>query len=571
MKEKIINKLSKLINKKAREINEVLEVPPQEDLGDYSFPCFILSKELKKSPVEIAENLKKKIEKSELMKVLEKIETKGPYLNFFMKKQNLAQEIIQEILEKKQDYGKIKNLKSKKIMVEFPSPNTNKPLHLGHLRNMSIGESVSRILEFAGEKVIRANLNNDRGIHVCKSMLAYQKFGKNKKPDKKSDHFVGDFYVLFNKKLKQNPELEDEAKELLKKWENNNEKTRKLWKKMNKWAFDGFQETYKTFGIKFDKEYYESKLYKYGKKIVEEGLRKHVFEKTPDGAVIIDLRKQNLDQKVLLRPDKTSLYITQDLYLAKVKQQEFKLDGSIYVVGNEQIYHFNVLFNIIKKLKLKSSADLKHLSYGMVELPEGKMKSREGTIVDADDLIEEVRQIAETELKKREKLSKKELKERSLTIALAAIKYFLLKINMEKNMKFNPKESINFDGNTGPYILYSYARANSIIKKSDKEKSNKKLTKIQPNSFHNLESKEFVLIKKLGYFPEVFQKTKTSLNPSIIANYAYELSHLFSEFYRDNKVVGSEYEARRLQIVESFKIILKTCMNLLGIEVLERM
>ncbi len=559
MKQLIIKLLKKSVPLDEKEIYNLIEIPPSTELGDYAFPCFVLSKKLKKSPTQIAQDLEQKIE---LPKEIEKIETKGPYLNFFTNKKIFAEKTVKEILDKKENYGKTNILNKKRIMIEFPSPNTNKPLHLGHLRNMSIGESISRLMEFNGAKVIRANLNNDRGIHISKSMLAYQKFGKNKKPNKKPDHFVGDFYVLFNEKSKKNKRLEKEAQELLQKWENGDKKTIALWKKMNKWALEGFEETYKKFGIKLDKNYYESEIYKKGKEIVYEGLKKGIFKKRKDNAIIINLGKE-LGEKVLLRADETSVYITQDLYLAKLKFKN-NLDYSIYITGNEQDYHFAVLFSIIKKLGWGFADKLKHISYGMVFLPEGKMKSREGTVVDADDIIERVRLLVEQELKKREKLSKKELESRSLKIALAAIKYFLLKTDIKKNMIFNPKESINFEGDTGVYLQYSYARASSILRKAKiKPKKKFKITELKP--------KEIELVKKLSEFPEIVLKSYSDFNPSHIANYSYQLAKIFNEFYHKCPVINSKQEDFRIALVQSFRFVLKNSMKLLGIDVINEM
>ncbi|MEJ2268079.1 MAG: arginine--tRNA ligase, partial [Nanoarchaeota archaeon] len=435
---------------------------------------------------------------------------------------------------------------------EFPSPNTNKPLHLGHLRNMSIGESVSRILEFSGEKVIRANLNNDRGIHICKSMTAYEKFGKDKKPGrKKSDHFVGDFYVLYNKKL--NDKLKSRAQEILQLWEKGDKKIHALWKKMNNWALEGFKETYDKFGIHHDIEFFESNLYKKGKNIVEKGLKNGIFEKTKDGAIKINLEKEKLGEKVLMRKDGTSVYMTQDLYLAKLKFEKYKIDKSIYVVGNEQNYHFNVLFSILRKLGFKKQ--MYHLSYGMVELPEGKMKSREGNVVDADNLIKDVQKLVKKELNKREKLSKKELEKRSLIISLASIKYMLLKTDIKKNMLFNPKESVSFEGNAGPYLLYTYARSCSILKKAKNYSSNIKIK--------NLEKQENKLLTKLNNFTDIFSKAKENLNPFLIANYSYELCKTFNEFYHSCPVINSDNENFRLLLVDSFRHVLKNSLYLL--------
>lgn len=547
------------VDLKKEEIENLIEIPPSSKMGDYSFPCFFLAEKLKKNPHEIALEIKEKI----FDKNFEEVQVLGAYVNFFVDKKKFAENIIKEILKEKENFGKSNIGKKEKTMVEFPSPNTNKPLHLGHLRNMSIGESVSRILEFNSEKVIRASINNDRGVHICKSMIAYKKYGKNKKPTKKSDHFVGDFYVKFNQMVKENKDYEKKAQECLQKWEAKDKETLDLWKKMNKWALDGFKETYKTFGIKHDKEYYESKIYKKGKEIVLEGLKKGIFEKKQDGSVSINLEKEKLGEKILLRDDGTSLYIVQDIYLAKLKQDEYKISKSIYVVGNEQEYHFNVLFEILLKLGFNYK-NLEHLSYGMVNLPEGKMKSREGIVVDADSLIEEVQNLVKKELNSREKLSKKELDSRSLKIALAAIKYFLLKIDTKKDMLFNPKKSISFEGDTGPYLLYSYARASSILKKSKN-----KINKVGPKK--NLEESELKLIKKLSQFSESVLNSYKNLNPSLIANYSYQLSQIFNEFYHSSKVIGSEQESFRLALVESFRYVLKNSLNLLGIETLDKM
>jgi arginyl-tRNA synthetase len=549
----------KKINLKKEEIENLIEIPPSNEMGDYAFPCFILSKKLKKNPNQIALEIKKKISN----KNFEDVQVSGAYINFFVDKKKFAENIIKEILKEKEHFA-ISNIgRKEKTMVEFPSPNTNKPLHLGHLKIMLIGESISRILGFNSEKVIRANLNNDRGVHICKSMVAYKKYGKNKKPIKKSDHFVGDFYIRFNQMVKENKDYEKKAQECLQKWETKDKETLDLWKKMNKWALDGFKETYKKFGIKHDKEYYESKIYKKGKEIVLGGLKKGIFEKK-DGSIIINLEKEKLGEKVLLRDDGTSLYITQDIYLAKLKQDEYKINKSIYVVGNEQEYHFKVLFTILLKLGFNYK-NLKHLSCGMVNLPEGKMKSREGTVVDADNLIKEVQDLVKKELTSREKISKKELESRSLKIALSAIKYFLLKVDSKKNMLFNPKESISFEGDTGPYLLYSYARAFSILRKS-KNKLNKNNFQIKNISEHELK-----LIKKLSEFPEIILRAYKNLNPSLIANYSYQLAQIFNEFYHSCPVIGSSQEIFRIKLVKSFKQVLESSLYLLGIKTIDKM
>ncbi len=574
MKEVISNLLVKALKKKGvvikqGDIKKIIEIPPESLMGDFAFPCFFLSSKLKKNPSEIALKIKNEIKK--LPKEISEIKVAGAYLNFFVNKKILALNLIKEILaskrsplEKNKKYGENNFEKGKKISVEFPSPNTNKPLHLGHLRNMAIGESVSRILEFSGGKVFRNSLNNDRGVHICKSMISYEKYGNNKTPEsakKKSDHFVGDYYVLFSEK-----KISDEdVQEMLRKWENGDRKIIVLWKKMNKWALDGFKETYKKYGIKLDKEYFESKIYLKGKEIIEQGLKKGIFKKKEDGSIFIDLNNEKLGEKIVLRADGTSIYITQDLYLAKLKFDELKIDSSIYVVGNEQDYHFNVLAVILKKLGFNFADKIKHLSYGMVVLPEGRMKSREGKVVDADDLIEEIQNLAKKELSSREKILKKELESRSLKIALASIKYFLLKTDINKDMLFNPEESIRFDGDTGPYIQYSYARANSILKKTKIKKNSNKF------EIEIFNSKEIELIKKLFQFKEVVLKSCETLNPSLIAHYSYQLAQSFNEFYHSCPVIGSEEEEFRLKIIESFKIVLKNALWLLGIEILDEM
>jgi len=560
---KAIDDLKEKVKLTEEQIESFIEIPPSAEMGDYAFPCFALAEKIELSPKDIALQVRGNIKK--IPEGFSSIETKGPYINFFVDRKKLALNLILEILEKRDNYGKTELEKQKKIMVEFPSPNTNKPLHLGHLKNMSIGESISRILEFSGEKVIRANLNNDRGIHICKSMLAYQKYGKGKKPSKelKSDHLVGDFYVLFNNKLKNNPNLDVESHEMLRKWEAGDKEIIALAEKMNRWALDGHKETYKKFGIKHDKEYFETQIYEKGREIILDGVKKGIFKQQADSSVKINLEKEGLGEKYLLRPDGTSLYITQDLYLAKLKLEEFKLNSSIYITGNEQEYHFKVLFYLLKKLGFSFADNLYHLSYGMVNIPEGKMKSREGTVVDADDTITKVQDLVKKELTKREKLSKKEMEKRSLIITLAAIKYLLLKTDIKKTVVFNPKESINFEGNTGPYLLYSYARASSILRKAKKIKKDLNV--------NQLEQKEIELVKKLSEFKEIISKSFKDLNPSYIANYSYQLAQIFNEFYHTCPVIGSEKESFRILLIEAFRQVIKTSLYLLGIEVLEKM
>ena len=580
MKEKIVEAVSILLKDHLSEsdIEKNIAVPPSDDLGDYAFPCFALSKALKKNPAVIAADLKERIGPVDGGRV--RVEAAGGYLNFFIDKRELAASVIEAysnaVPKTMADCGAapigMTDGRPQRVVVEFASPNTNKPLHLGHLRNMSIGDSVSRILSFCGCEVFKASINNDRGVHICKSMLAYKRCGNGATPQSagvKSDHFVGDYYVMFNDKSAADPSWGEEAQKMLKEWEEGEPGIVELWKKMNKWALDGFRETYKLFGISFDKEYYESDIYKNGKEIVAEGLSKGIFYKREDGAAAVSLEDEKLGDKVLLRPDGTSVYIVQDLYLALLKDKEFKYDRSFYVVGNEQDHHFAVLIAIFKKLGYDVAGKMKHLSYGMVELPEGKMKSREGTVVDADDLILETKELAKREVVERYEVAEAEAEGRSLRIALAAVKYQLLKIDIAKNMVFDPKKAISFEGDTGPYLLYGYARASSILRKAGGV--GERIEKSQfPESF---DAAEIKLIKKIAFFPEAVGYAYNRLSPSVIANYAFDLAQLFNEFYHANQVIGSggATEKFRVNLVSAFRSVMRVCLELMGIEAIEEM
>jgi len=543
-------------------IVKLIETPPSPDMGDFSFPCFSLSRSLRKSPNVIAVDLMNKLTGKN---GIENITVISGYLNIFLNKAHLVKTILEQ--SSSPQFGK--QTCGEKVVIEFASPNTNKPLHLGHLRNMAVGESVARISQFAGNTVTRASINNDRGVHICKSMLAYSMAGNGDTPEstgKKSDHFVGDYYVLFSKKAAEDASLADKAQELLCKWEAGDPDTRKLWKTMNQWALEGFAKTYALFGIKFDKEYFESNIYTFGKEIINEGLERGIFSRRSDGATIVDLDAEKLGEKVLLRSDGTSVYIVQDLYLAVLKKKEFDYDRSVYVVGNEQEYHFSVLKAIFKKLGYEIADQIHHLSYGMVELPEGKMKSREGTVVDADDLIGGTSDLAAEEVRTRYQLSPEEVNARSLTIALAAIKYQLLRVDTSKNMLFDPKKAISFEGDTGPYLLYSYARASSIIRKSGASVTAGTAT--LPAEFN---ASEVALARKISCFPEAVAGAYRKMSPSLVAAYAFELSQAFNEFYHNSPVLGSTCAAFRLQLVGTFRAVLKNCLWLLGIEAIEEM
>ena len=577
-----IKEYSKDIELKKEEILKAIETPPSLEMGDYAFPCFSLSKKLKTPPHQIALELRRNI--GTTSKIINSVETQGPYINFILDKRIMASKLLKEIFNNKKEFGQPDNHsasgkdKNKKIrtMVEFPSPNTNKPLHLGHLRNMSIGESISRILEFTGEEVIRTNLNNDRGIHICQSMAAYKYYGKDrtpKKAGKKPDHFVGHYYVLFKKNAKKDGRLERDSHRMLQKYEQGERETIKLWKKMNDWALKGFKETYKKFGIEHDKQYFESDIYKRGKNIVQKGVEKDLFEKDKNGAAVVKFSEKDLGEKYLLRQDGTSLYITQDLYLAKTKFDDYNLDRSIYVTGDEQKYHFKVLFKLLEMLEIANKERMEHLAYGMVELPEGKMKSREGKVVDADDLIQEVQELVKKELKSRpenKKISKRELEKRSLKITLASIKYLLLKVDINKRITFDPKKSIDFEGNTGSYLLYTYARASSILRKI--KSSNKgAVVKHVDKPVKELDRKEKELVKKLSLFEKTTYKAYEQSNPSLVANYTFELAQVFNDFYHSCPVMKSEKQDFRKRLVQGFKKVMYNSLGLLGIEPLEKM
>ena len=489
------------------------------------------------------------------------------------------------------------------VMIEYSSPNTNKPLHLGHVRNNLLGWSLAQIMEANGNKVVKTNIVNDRGIHICKSMLAWLKWGNGITPEKagkKGDHLIGDFYVLFDKhfkeeckqlqeqyekegmtpddakaKAEQEAPLIKEAHEMLVKWEHNDPEVRALWEKMNSWVYAGFDETYKAMGVGFDKIYYESNTYLVGKKKVEEGLAKGLFIRKEDNSVWADLTDEGLEQKLLLRKDGTSVYMTQDIGTAEMRFNDFPIDKMIYVVGNEQNYHFQVLSILLDRLGFKWGKDLVHFSYGMVELPNGKMKSREGTVVDADDLvasmIENAKALSEDKVNKLEGITEDEKNEIARIVGMGALKYFILKVDARKNMLFNPEESIDFNGNTGPFIQYTYARIRSILRKAEAQSI------ALPASLADdapLNEKEIALIQKLNDFGAAVAQAGIDYSPSGIANYCYELTKEFNQFYHDYSILNADTEAEkitRLVLAKNVAKVIKNGMALLGIEVPERM
>ncbi len=503
------------------------------------------------------------------------------------------------------------------VMIEYSSPNTNKPLHLGHVRNNLLGWALAQVMEANGNRVVKTNIVNDRGIHICKSMLAWLKWGNGETPEstgKKGDHLIGDYYVAFDKHYraelkmltdkfvfegmdeeaakeraeKESP-LMNEARAMLVKWEQNDPEVRALWKRMNDWVYAGFDETYKALGVSFDKIYYESQTYLEGKEKVMEGLEKGFFYRREDGSVWANLNAEGLDEKLLLRADGTSVYMTQDIGTAKLRFQDFPIDKMIYVVGNEQNYHFQVLSILLDKLGFKWGKDLVHFSYGMVELPNGKMKSREGTVVDADDLIakmiEDAGEMSKDKVNKLDDITSEEAAEIARIVGMGALKYFILKVDARKNMLFNPEESIDFNGNTGPFIQYTYARIRSILRKNDELRMTNDECVLLPNVERNddssfvtrhssLSDKEIALIQQLAAFPAAVAQAGSDYNVSVIANYCYDLAKEFNGFYHDFQILKEPDEQKRavrLALCESVAKVIKTGMGLLGIEVPERM
>ena len=567
--------------------NIELQQTRKEFEGDITMVIFSLLKVIKGNPQEIGEKIGEYLQKN--VDFIEKYNVVKGFLNLVIDNQYFSEALNDILKDKQYGFSPISD-NSPTFLIEYSSPNTNKPLHLGHIRNNLLGFSVANILQAAGNKIHRTQIINDRGIHICKSMIAWKKFGNGETPENtglKGDKLVGNYYVLFDKiykeqiseqisqgKSKEEAEKQApiflEAQEMLRKWEQNDPETIELWKKMNQWVYDGFEVTYKNLGVTFDSYYYESKTYLLGKDIIEKGLKENVFFKKDDGSIWIDLTKEGLDEKLVLRSDGTSVYITQDLGTATERVKDIpNLTGVVYTVGNEQDYHFKVLFLILQKLGYEWAKNLYHLSYGMVELPEGKMKSREGTVIDADDLMQEMTLVAEEisqELGKLEGYSEAQKQELYKIIGLGALKYFILKIDPKKKIAFNPKETIDFQGNTGPFIQYTYARIQSILRKANlNETFSNKVT---------LHSKEKELIKILLLFPEIIQNAAKTYSPAVIANYIYDLVKEFNSFYQNVSILGeenTELRALRVHLAEKVGQVIASGLNLLGIEAPERM
>ena len=543
--------------------DNLLEYPELVENGDLSFPCFQLAKGLKQAPPKIATDLAAKLE---LPAEFERVEVKGPYLNFFLKKETIIEKASAEAGEA---YGDRKAAKPETVMVEYISPNNNKPLHLGHVRNGLLGAAISNLLESQGTQVVRALLLNDRGLAIAKAMVAYRRWGEGKTPadlGKKGDHYLGDLYVMYEKAAKADESMEKDAHEVIRKWEDGDEATRKLWRTMSDWCEAGQHETYKRFGFRFDVEYKESEIYKEGKEIVELGLKKGVFRKDETGAVIADLEAHGLPNKVILRSDGTSLYITQDLYLAKKKFDENGLDASIYVVGNEQNLHFQQLFKILELLGYDWAPKLKHLSYGYVTLPEGRMKSREGTVVDADDLLSALEADAAVEIRQRHQtLSDDELVRRAHQVALAAVKFHFLDVDIATDMVYDPKASLAFTGKTGPYLQYMHARIRSIMRKAGET--------APEGEGREPKDEEFRLAFSLARFPEAVQRAAHQLRPSLVATHLYETAKAVAALYENAPVLNASKQDRaaRLRLLEAAAAVLKRGTHLLGFEVPEEM
>ena len=558
--------------------------------GDITMVVFPLVKALKGNPVEIGNQIGNYLVAN--VNEVSKFNVVGGFLNIVISDAFYVD--FFNTIKNNETFGFVAPKEGEKaVMVEYSSPNTNKPLHLGHIRNNLLGYSVAEILKASGKKVYKTQIINDRGIHICKSMLAWQKFGNGQTPAStglKGDKLVGNFYVEFDKQYKKEiseliaqGKTEDEAKKLapsileaqqmLLDWENGKQEVIELWKTMNQWVYDGFAQTYKNLGVNFDSYYYESNTYLLGKEVVQFGLEKGIFEKDPDGSVWIDLTADGLDRKIVLRSDGTAVYMTQDIGTAIQRVKDFPdVGGMVYTVGNEQDYHFKVLFLILKKLGFDWADSLYHLSYGMVELPSGKMKSREGTVVDADDLMAEMTTTAQTiseELGKLDGYSDEEKSVLFKTIGLGALKYYMLKVDPKKQMMFNPEESVDFAGNTGPFIQYTYARIQSILRKADFDFEN-----VVISSEVEMHEKEKELIKQIQLFPEVIQNAADNHSPALIANYTYDLVKEFNSFYQQVSILGEENHDKkvfRVQLSKSVGNTIKNAFQLLGIDVPERM
>lgn len=559
MKDIVIKSIVKATKLNKEQVEKLLEVPPNPELGDYAFPCFTLSKKFKKSPVEIAQDLIKKIP---LEKNFEKIEDKGPYLNFFLNRKELAKSILTEVQKKKDKFGSSKS--KSKILIEFSQPNTHKAFHVGHIRGTSLGESLARILEFSGNKVIRANYSGDTGMHIAKWIWCYKKYhSKEKITDNES--WIASIYVDAVKKLTKNEKFQEEVDEINRKIESKEDpEINELWKKTRELSINSWERIYSELNTKFDVQFFESEMEKEGKNISQQLLKDKIAEKS-EGAVIVNLEKYNLGIWVLLRNDGTVLYSAKDLALAKIKVEKYNSDRYITILGDEQKMHSQQILKTMELMKFKERNKFIYPTFGMVRLPTGKMSSRTGDNILYSDFMKEVTEFAKAGIKSRDsKIKNKDLEERALKISVAAIKYAMLKQSVNKNMIFDKKEALNFEGDTGPYLLYTYARARSILRKA-------KFNPKKKYNLLNLSDKEKNLIVQMGKFSEIVKQAYSHLAPNLVANYAYELAQSFNEFYHSTQVIGDDREQFLLVLVSSFSQVLKNALNLLGIEVLEKM
>lgn len=587
----------------------VLQKPPKPEMGDIAIPLFPFAKVFRIAPQKISQDLSDYINsRYGTGSSSGRATAAGPYINIFIDMPQLTLSTIRSIEELSSEYGNTELYKKKKIMIEFSCPNTNKPLHLGHLRNDAIGESVARICKANGADVRKVNLINDRGVHICKSMLAYREFGEGSTPEKeniKSDHFVGKYYVKFSQWAKEDPSADKRAQDMLKAWEAGDPEVTALWRRMNTWAVEGIEETYRKTAVSFDDTYYESRTYAEGREEVLKGVEQGTFYKDEEGTVWADLSEIDLDKKVLLRRDGTSLYLTQDIGTAITRHRDWPFQELIYVVGSEQRYHFQVLFYILRKLGFSWADDLHHLSYGMVNLPEGKMKSREGKVVDADDLVEDLHRMAKEEIQQKNREHEVgDFEKTSEAVALAALNYYLLQVNPNKDMVFNPKESISFNGNTGPYLQYMGARISNMMKKFKQKLEGEEVNAVESSaggsSVHTSSSsvasaasietteaaftedqaallelpEERELIKLLAEYPDTVFQAGKELNPSIITSYLYELSKSFSRYYHDIPIMkGNDRKlvSARAALSRGILQVLKNAYHLVGIPFLESM
>ncbi len=583
LKKTILDKIGVATVKAYGQRPEKLDIgyPPNAEMGHFAVGCFPLAKQFRKPPAEIAANIVDCLQPDDVIKG---INAAGPYINLNIAGNVLFGDMCRHIIDRDAAYGASDMGQGKRAMVEYLAPNTNKPLHLGHLRNGALGMAIANMYQATGHWVVKANLVNDRGVHICKSMLAWQRWGKGTTPvseEIKGDHFVGKYYVRYAQEAEKDENLDDEIQRMLQKWETGDTDTIKLWKMMNGWVYDGFAETYRRFGLLFDVFYYESDTYKLGKNIIRQGVEKKAFSIDQNGNTVFLLpenefgRDKNgeLKRVTVLRADDTSLYISQDIGTAILKITDHNLDYSIYVVGSEQEYHFKCLFAILHALGYEWARHCYHLSYGMVYLPEGKMKSREGKIVDADDLISAMIHLAEVEIRRRdpeEKLSKGEVKNRAEKIGIGAIKFYLLRVRPNQSINFDPAESISFDGFTGPYCQYAYARICGILEKAEGSRN-----KLQKPDFLLLgNSEEVQLLQKLIDFPHEVKSAVEDLNPSKIAVHIFNTAKAFNQFYNKHPVLKAENEPfieARLALIKATAVVLKNGLNLLGVEVLENM